>query len=221
MAYQYTTPELVQSEIQGASPFDNETFPSRDDIYNWIEEESSYINAISGRIFGSATVTDEFVDLSGDDDILLPVSPILSISKLEFNKNRIGHEDGPDWEDKTSAQDIEWLLYEDVGRIHIIRDNWNPKPGRRRVRISYTYGYADTPLTVRTLTSKLVAKRVIDSLLANKLFEGDTGEVSIGTMRVVEPRDLSVSAYRKLDEDIDKLKGRLHDGFRVFRPIVL
>ena len=219
MAYTYTTPELVQSEIQGASPFDTDTFPSLADVNAWIEEESSYINSISDRVFSSVVVTDQYVDIEEDDDILLPVAPIISLTKLEYNKNRLGDPDGTDWVTKT--EDSDFILYDDVGRIHVIRSNWNPKPGRRRVRVTYTYGYADTPLTVRTLASKLVAKRVIDSLLSNKLFEGDTGDVSIGTMRVSEPADLSIQAYRKLDDDIEKLKDRLHDGFKVYRPIVL
>ena len=219
MAYAYTTPELVQSELQGASPFTSDTLPSLQDVNDWIEEESAYVNTIAAQIFGSELVEDEFVDLSGDDDILLPVSPIISISSLYYNTRSLTNSQGANWVEK--IEDTDFIVYKDVGRIHILRDRWVPHPGRRRVKITYTYGYATAPLTVRMLVSKLVAKRVIDSILYGKLREGDMGEVSIGTLRVVEPRDLSVSTYRKLDEDIDRLKKRIHDGFKVFRPIVL
>ena len=60
------------------------------------------------------------------------------------------------------------------------------------------------------LATKLVAKRVIDTVLAKDVAEKQSGKsVSIGSVSIVRPAEVGVSQYKSLTSDIDLLKAEL------------
>lgn len=217
MAFSYTTPTLVERELRSAS-LSSSTTPTLATVQDWIEEESAYINTIAGQVFGVGVASSEMIDLDGEE-FMLENAPIVSITAIEYNVYPIGSSLGSSWVTKT--KDTDYTVYDDIGRVMILHNNWRPALGRKRVRASYTYGYTSTPLEVQRLATKLVAKRVIDSLLFENVNEGNSGgSVKVGPIQIVDPTDVGVGTYRQLTEDISELKKKVITGFRVFRPIV-
>lgn len=218
MVYLYTTPGLVQSELQTSTQFSPSTTPSLGDVEEWIAEESAYINNLANQIFGSTTYSSEFIDYDGEQDIVLENSPVISVGSVKYNEYPLGSSLGSSWTTKTEGTD--YTVYKDRGVIRIIFDNFTPDPGPKRFCIdSYVAGYEVIPYEVRKLCTKLVAERVLSTLIAKNINErNDGGTVSIGSVSITEPSAYGVGSFRKLKEDIERLKEEvIKKGFSVYR----
>jgi hypothetical protein len=90
--------------------------------------------------------------------------------------------------------------------------------GKKRFKIIYTAGAESTPKVVQKLCTKLVAERVLSSLIFDNVNTGnDGGSISVGSISIVEPASYGVSSYKQLKSDIDKLKEDITGGFGVYR----
>jgi hypothetical protein len=117
---------------------------------------------------------------------------------------------------KTANSD--YFVYEDAGQILINFENWTPLTGKRRMKVVYTSGYEDVPMVHQAIATKLVAERVLSSLLNNNVNESsDGGSVSVGSISIVEPGAYGVQNYARLKTDIEDLKKKLLQGTGVFR----
>jgi len=210
---QYTTTEKVESEIRAESQFSSTTSPSLNDVTSWIEQESAYIDTISGTSFSSIQTTVD-LDYNGEDELIaLPDSPILTFSKLSYSTSAI--ESGLSYVEK--VEDTDYTVYKETGEVALL-SGFSPAYGRKRFQVEYTYGYTDIPAQIEMLASKLVANRVLNTLLSSNVETANAGgSVSVGSISIVEPADVGVGTYRQLQTDINTLKKEILSGFKTFR----
>jgi hypothetical protein len=211
--YDYCTAAEVQAELQSSTAFSTSTYPSLTTVQQWIYEASDYINNLAGDVFGVTSYT-QYVDLNGQEVIQTKHSPIISVTTVEYNVNSLGST--ASWETRTAETD--YVVYEASGEIALVFANFNPSDGRKRLRVTYKAGYLEVPARVGMLCKKLVADRVLSSLLNSNVNEGtDGGSVSVGSISIVEPGAYGVSNYKRLRDDIDKLKAELLQSTGVYR----
>lgn len=219
MAYEYSTPSLVQAELQSSTAFSSSTLPTLDTVNTWIQEESAYVNSLAETVFSTTAISTsdpEYIDYDGGDVLFLEYAPITSITRLRYNKNKLGSSLGTDWVEKT--EDTDFYTKNDMGILNILRNNWNPKTGFKRIEVAYVYGYSSVPDEVQKLTTKLVAKRAIEALLFKNVNErNDGGTTSVGSITIVEPESYGVGTYQELVSDIAQLKVDVVDTFKPLR----
>lgn len=220
MVNEYCTPEMVEAELRLEESFSTSTFPSLSDVERWIKEESKVVEIRTGQVFSSTEVTDVLLDYDGSDVFRFPHSPLISVSSLEYNKN--SNSVDPDWVSLEEGYGKNYLLYEDVGEVEFINGNNAsnvvvPRSGRKRLRVSYVYGYDEVPLEIQRVTTLLVAKRVIMSL-ASSQSNTEGGSIQVGTIRVSDPSNFSINYLKSLSQEVSDLFGSIGQGFKVFRP---
>jgi len=164
--------------------------------------------------YGSQSVTDEFYHYYGG--ALAPRNtPLQSVSQVEYNNGDI---ESPDYEVLTEDEDYTVIL--ERSQIHFI-EGFSPKHGLKRFKLDYTYGYNSVPSRVKMLATKMVAKRVLDSLLSSDVNQDDAGiDVQVGSIQVKKPSDYGVENYKQLKMEIEKLKEDVVGGATTFRTNV-
>lgn len=203
MTFEYTTTQDVANEIRASSDFASTTTPTDTTVTGWIQEASEKINLVSGRTWGTSQYTEE-IDYDGADRIQLKYAPIITVDTVLYNKNPLGSESGTDYEAKT--EDSHYSVYKNKGEILILRNRWNPLNGPKRIKVTYTAGFATIPSYVQELATKEVALRTIQSVLYNNVEGGDTGgSISVGQISIVEPDNLSVGTVEKIKADVNEL----------------
>lgn len=213
----YTTASKVQEELKLSTAFDSTTLPSLSTVTSWIEEESSYIDSISGKKFSETEYT-QTIDYDGSDRIQLKYAPVISVTSLLYSTSELGSSTYALAD--TKVEDTDYTLYKETGEIGILWQNWSPKVGDKRMQIIYTAGYTsdDLPLFIQKLATKMVAKRSIDSALSNDIQQRKSGKsISVGSISIVKPSDYGVSGYKNITDDIDSLKNELLKDGGVYR----
>lgn len=220
MANSYCTPEMVEAELRVETVFGSDTIPSLESVNRWIEEESKIVDLKCNSMFGSTSVTDELFDYDGDSIFRFPFSPLISVDKVEYNKNS-NTASSEDWVVLEEGTGKNFLVYLDEGELKFINGNnatykGKVMSGSKRLRISYTYGYSSTPLEVQRLTTLSVAKRVIMSL-ASSQSNTEGGDIQVGTIKVSDPSNYSVNYLKSVNSEVDDLINKIGYGFNVFR----
>jgi hypothetical protein len=211
----YTTATDVANELRASVLFASTTNPTLSTVEGWIEQASTEIDHFAGYVASETTHT-LYVSYADQEFLNLEYSPIMSISSIAENTNSLGSDDGEAW--LTKAEGTDYFVYSDMGQILINHRRWNPKAGYRRIRIIYSAGYATTPPLHKMLTTKIVAQRVLTSLINSNVEEGNTGgSVSVGSINIVEPADYGIRSYQKLGDDIASLRKELIQGSGVYR----
>lgn len=206
----YTTKELVQAELRAESPFSSSTYPTDAEVDQWIVENDSHIDKIAGRTFASTQYV-ETLDYDGEDVITLENAPVISIDTFNYATFALGHASYPTFVAKT--EDTHFTVYEDRGEVEILSSNFTPNSGKKRFEITYTAGYTTPPAYISMLAAKMVAKRVIDSVLQKDTNEKQSGKsISVGSISIVKPSDFGVNQYRDLKAGIEDLKLELVKG---------
>ena len=201
--YAYTSTTLVKNELRATADFATTTNPSLSTVTNWINEESEYINGLANNVFTSTSFS-EIVDYNGGDVITLANAPVISITSVLYSPYSLG--DALYNLSDTKVADTDYSCYNESGEL-IILPSWKPSIGRKRIQINYTAGYSSVPLDVQKLATKLVANRVLSSLIHNNINTGaDGGSISVGSISIVEPASYGVNSYKQLGTDIADLE---------------
>lgn len=216
----YTTTELVEAELRSSTSFSSSTIPSLDNVNTWIAEASRRVDIISNSIFSVNTVSSQLFDWAGNSTILnLPISNLITIDKLEYNTNGPGV--APSWTTMTEGIDKDYIVYPDSAEVEFVKGvNSNlgiyPIYGKQKLRVSYTYGYSSVPLEVQSLTTLLVAKRVIHTLAS---YQANTkmGEITVGPVRVADPSGFSINYMKFLDDEIKTLSDDIAIRYKTFK----
>lgn len=223
MVSSYTNTSLVQAELRLSTEFSADTFPTDDTVNIWINQASRQVELMSNTIFTSTAVSSQLFDWPGISTVLnLPVSDLISITKVEENINGPGV--APSWTTLREGMDTDYIVYPDYNEIEFVRGvnsvyqsrNIYPVNGKQKLRISYTYGYATTPLEVQYLTTLLVAKRVIQSL---GMYQANTkmGQVTVGPVSVADPSQFSINYMKFLNDEITKLSEDIAVRYKTFK----
>ena len=212
----YTTLQNIQDEIKATAPFSSDTFPSQQAVQRWISEADAVINQLSGNMYAQSTYVEE-INYEGEDRIILKHAPIISVTSVEYSPYAIGTPDYPSYE--TKVEDTDYTVFNEKGYIEPLA-SWSPRSGSKQIKITYVAGYEDTPATIQMLSTKMVAKRVIDSVMAKDLNERQSGKsITAGSISIVKPSNYGVQSYKNLLVDIDEISKKLIEGTRTYRFI--
>jgi len=146
---------------------------------DWIQWSTGYINTFTCQIF-DLTATIELYDIGRDQDVLqLDNYPIITLSELK--------DDGV----IVSLGDL--LVYEDEGFIKLADEFIGTNnliqpgpftPGRQKVEVTYTFGYASVPKEIEWAATVLSASIASTALKqSGTLSVGDVIEEEIGEYR--------------------------------------
>lgn len=212
MAYDYSTPELVADELQTTDSFSASTLPSLSAVTTWIQEESAQINQDTGIIWGQTSYSD-VINWDGSDIIYLKNSPIISITDLLYTTANIGS--AGYGLTNTAIAETDYTSYEERGEVHLLFGSGSTKfkEGLKTIQVDYSAGYATTPLVIQKYASKIVALRVLNTLLSKNNHEGSNGgSVSVGSISIVEPADFGTGSYKQLKQDVTDLERTITTG---------
>ena len=212
----YTTTTLIEAEIRASASLSATSIPSLTQVTNWMAETDAYIDHLSSNSYAQQTVVDEYIDYEGESELILRKSPVISVTSLLYNTNSLGSDLGEGWAIKTSGTD--YVLNKPTGTLILPFTSFSPTIGRRKFKTTYVAGYGTTPPVVQMLATKMVAVRIIDSLLSSNVNEGnDGGSISVGSISIVEPASYGVNTYKTLKDEIKNLQTDLVRNFSVYR----
>lgn len=214
MVTRYTTTELIEAELRATTSFSETTVPTKSTVESWMEEADAYIDRLAGQTFAETTYT-ELVDYDGSDRIQLKHAPVISVTTVKYSPYALGSSEYPGWVTKVSGTD--YTVRETRGEVEILYP-WTPTEGSKRIEVVYVAGYKTPPGVVRMLATKLVAKRVLDTLMHKDLNEKQSGKsISVGSISITKPAEFGVNSYRALSVTIEDLKLQLTKGTGVYR----
>jgi hypothetical protein len=207
----YTTPSLVQAELRASTAFSSSTIPSEDTVWNWIDEESRVIDAMTGQIFSNQVVSSAYIDYDGEQVLRFPQAPLVSIDKVEYNSGGLSE---PSWTELEEGFGKDFLSYLDLGEIEFINKTYTP--GSKKFRLSYTYGYGSIPAEIQRIATLMVAKRTLLSLASNQA-NTEGGSIQIGTIHITDPTNYSINYLNTMDNTIKEGLKNLSYRFKVYR----
>jgi len=212
----YTTADLVKNELRVSTDFSASTVPTLTYLNIMIEQESAQIDKDSARVWGSTAYTD-VIDYDGSSVIELKNTPVVSVTSVKYSEYGLG----TDNYSLSIIKEAEKDYTTDLNRGQIIPlSRWSPAIGRKRIEVKYTAGFATTPTLIQKLCTKMVALRILNSLIQGNVNEGnDGGSISVGSISIVEPASYGVNSYQNLKKEIDELKREISKGFGVHRYI--
>jgi len=208
----YISPSDVEAEIRAENPFGASTTPTKSEVEQWIEEASDEVRDVADTEFGSETVTDELYHYYGTNKLAPRNTPLQSVSEVEYNQGDIKD---TDW--TTLTEDDEYTVLPNRSQIYFLQ-SFYPKEGLKKFRLDYTYGRSSVPAKIQKLVTKMVALRVLDSLLASDVENENAGsDVQVGSIQVKKPADYGVVNYKQLKEQIQQLRDEIKTGSRTYR----
>ena len=166
----YTTSTAVAT-LLGTS-FSTSTDPTTAEVNDIIARVEDFVEQVTGRIWTTATTTELFdtVDetrrgygepLYSTQDVqkvfFLRNRPAISIESIQVNSGGLSSEN---WITRATGYAGDALFYGAEGYVWF--HNQAPDPGRRNVRIRYTYGVSATPNDIKYATELLVAEEVLN-----------------------------------------------------------
>lgn len=196
-----TTVTEVSNELNGMT-LNSSTTPTSTVVSGWISDASNYVELITGRVFGTATATSSYFDYDGSGALILPNKPVNSITELKYEKNGLGA-NSESWTSLTEGRTNDYIIYDDEGWIEFFGNNI-PCYGHKNVCVTYNYGEATIPETIKMAATKLVAARVIGAVI-NSQSKDEGGSVSVGTIRVTDPTTFGLNNKEKLTLEVEDL----------------
>lgn len=199
---EYTTVARVSAELNGLE-ISASTVPSSSSVTQWIQDASAEVDLMTSQVWGSEAVSSEYYDYDGSGIIRLNNAPIISVS--EFLTESSGLNAVATWgslSEGRTANDS-FILYKDEGELQI-HGTIKPKAGYQNLCISYIHGYASIPDSVAALTTKIAAKKVIESVNSGSA-TNEGGTVSVGTITVTDPGNYGNTTVASLDKEIQAL----------------
>jgi len=219
MANQYTTLALIEAET-GSSEITSSTTPTSSEVTTWIEEISAEIEVMTGEVFTSTVVSSSFIDYDGNNSLLIERFPLISVSEIRYNKQNVTSST-TEWVTLEEGYGKNYIVYTDTGEIEFINGNGAtntliPKAGKKKLCVSYVYGYNNTPLEVQRLATVMAARRLINALV-NSQANTEGGEVTVGPITVKDPSSFNLNQIKSLDNEIKDLRARIGRDFQTFR----
>lgn len=213
-----TSVGLIEAELRTSTSFSELTSPKRSDVENWIDQTCDYLSSISGKKYSISPYI-EYFNYSGEEQLYLKETPIYSVTTVEYDSSSLG--EAENW--VTLVSGTNYKIDQDKGVITLYPSKFSYalKDGVNRFRVSYEAGYSTVPVVIQMLATKMVANRVLESLINQNIdTRADGGSISVGDIRIVEPANYGVGSYKQLKADIKSLTDEVvggSKGFRVYR----
>jgi len=171
MSHVYTTSTAVGT-LLGTS-FSSATDPTDTEVASVIARVGKYVDSYTGHAWTVATATEYFDTFSEHrlsySGILeadntqavfhLANRPIITIGTCQVN---VGGTSSESWTTQASGYGGDFLIYREEGYIEFI--TWIPRkpwPGKRNLRVLYTYGETTVPNDIKYAIELLVAEEVL------------------------------------------------------------
>jgi len=202
-----------------------------DDITDFIAQADAEIENWTGKKFTNANLATEYFEgrkqkIQATDSVeegqyysesfedkyvvILSNYPVLSITSVEFLNDDLTASDT-----LTENEDYHWY---DYGKITLITTSKPEGPGKKKIKVTYTYGYASVPTIVKRLSA------VMASIIAFvNLTGGSYDEITSYTLG---PKSVSVGEpYMNMRAAIERLEAMkaqlLNEIGREFRMVVI
>lgn len=219
MVNSYTTASLVEAETRATTSFSTSTTPTLKQVNDWIEEESTIIEQRTNMVFSVNTDSSVLVDYDGSGTLRFPKQPLVSITSVEYNVNSLGV--AASWITLEEGYDKNYITYNDEAEIVFISgtnatNKVTPKAGNQRFRLTYNYGYEETPLEIQRLCTLAVSKRVVNSLMFSQS-NTEGGTIQVGTIRISDPSNFGQGWFNSVNNEIAQLYNDIGKGFKTFR----
>lgn len=222
----YTTKQNVEAYFKKLGQevtFDQNSKPSQNDVENWIEEESSWIDEQTQYRYSSET-REDILHYTGQDYLLTSFSPIEGV---ELYVNRASEYEEPDWERLNEYKD--YSVEKSKGRIILTNKNifvlrtFHPtrsqsyKHENNKFKVVYTSG-EQSPKWLQGIATRRVVYRVLQSSINMNINEG-VSSLSAGAVTVVTPSDMGTNALKQLKTDIKEDEERLTKSTGAYRYV--
>lgn len=216
----YTTFTDVASELGGVTLNASST-PTSTVVDGWIQDAEREVEVLTGQVFSTMSVSSttwEYHDYDGTGVIRLDNFPVQSIELLQYEEKGLGSNEAASWVTLLEGRsaDENFVLYGDVGAIRLYPNSTsnNPRKGRKNIRVAYTYGYTSVPREIKSLVTKMAAKRYIGSV-ANESSTTGGGAISVGAISISDPTNYVMGRLTQIDSDIDRMMEKVVGRFRV------
>lgn len=202
----HTTPNKVQELLGLKCSFNNDTLPSLNTVNGWIQDVTSELNEYTANKYSSNEVVD-VLDFNGEDFLLTSKSPVSNVV-VEVDTSR-EHEE-PVWEELDLYTN--YLVEEAKGRITFTRlTSRSLRSAKQKFRVTYNSGTGEVPYWLRNLATRMVALRVMNAALNNRVVNSeDASQIRVGQVQVIKPSDFGIGNYDSLkgtiDRDLDELR---------------
>ncbi len=126
------------------------------------------------------------------------------VTMISISKNTVGDYQSDSWTDlePQTGGGGDYLVYSDTGLIKFV--NAAPDYGKRRIKVTYTYGYITVPKTVERLTILLSVRDVLISKGNDSQF-GSIDSISVDGFSSSSGITGTVSYFKWLNEEIERL----------------
>jgi hypothetical protein len=210
----YATVTDVSNELNGLV-IDATTTPSTTTVETWIEQESEKLKSDTNQLWGQETITDELLDYDGSGNLLLDYAPVISITKLENERNGM-NATSESWltlvEGRTSSGSF--IVYKEEGDLQF-HGSVVPIIGNLNMRVTYEAGYAPVSPVVLSYVAKAASLRVIEAVVNSQASE-EGGNITVDVISLTDPSNFSVGRVRQLKTDLIDLKNQL-GSLKVYR----
>lgn len=173
----FTVTEAREFKYQGQTPLDSETAYPDELIAAAAERITADFARICGVAFEPTTVTDEVFDGPGDGPLLLPHTRVTVVSAAGY---RAYGETA--WTAFTAGELAALELDSEAGLLYRVGTRW--PCGSRRLRVTYTHGYATPPAPIVRAALILAVEELRGSNLSPRQTQ-QTNE--IGTFNLAVP----------------------------------
>lgn len=217
----YTNIGLIESELNLASgTICSSSIPSVATVEMWIQEAEAEIDALTNRYYAQKTVTNKLMDYNGKLLFRLPNTPVISITKIEYNMNSIDM--ASSWVTLQEGNGYNYVTYLTQGEVQFTPGTLASYrngilPGTQRLRLSYVYGYQTVPINVQRLATLLVTKRMISANANSDAYSSDGTLEIAGFIKVAEVSSFNINRINAMNQDIDYLRKEVLGKMKVFK----
>lgn len=194
--------QRAESEIQEHSGISFSSQTATQEIYD-INQYNTYFSP--ERLQEVSNVgRNDFWNVQEADRVYLRRRPIISITTLQRNTSSPSQSDS--WETLTeqTGSGGDYVLTDEAKASGFI-DFVSKKPvfGKRRMRITYKYGYADVPKNIERLATLMAVRDIVISKISNSFF---SSVHPISLRGIMVDRTAAFAQYlSKINEEIDRL----------------
>jgi hypothetical protein len=137
-----------------------------------ISSSDALIDMRTGRSFSTTTGNVEYLNVNNEQKtFFLNNYPIITLSSVEQNTEE--EINTPIWSTSTQGLGNDYLTNSEdlkIGRIRFIQNF--PIPGNDQIKVTYDYGYADTPALINELSKLLSIRQLANSTVYKSIFMG-------------------------------------------------
>jgi len=199
----YSDLDLVSAYLGGVT-IDDDSAVSSTDVTEWLAWADAEIDKITGSKFVTGSVSEEVYDYDGSGFLRLNKRPVISVTTLEYNDVPLGSGDA-NWVELVQgrASDDDFILSHDYSG-EVMFHGTRPSTDVGATRVTYTYGYATTPVVVKELATALVAKNWLMAVVSKDTNDSPSN-ISVGSISITKSGASSASLLLKVNERIDQL----------------